>query len=133
MWPSSTKAEMLAYLTALLTAPCRSKVKIYTDSQATIDRFYRLPDFSHLSARKREKHTNYPIWYAMSYIIDHLDLNVMMIKVKAHSDDQLNDLADQLAKKAIQEGPLLNLKLTIILAIRMIMTCDNLEIEALSR
>ena len=133
MWPSSTKAETLACLTALLTAPRRSKVKIYTDSQATIDGFYRLPVFSRLSARKREKHINYPIWCAMSYIIDHLDLDVMMIKVKAHSGDRLNELADQLAKKAIQEGPLLNLILTNIPDMRMIMTCDNLAIEASSR
>ncbi len=52
MWPSSTKAEILACLTALLTAPCHTKVKIYTDSQATIDGFHHLPDFSCLSVRK---------------------------------------------------------------------------------
>jgi len=56
-----------------------------------------------------------------------------MIKIKAHSGDRLNDLADQLAKKAVQDGPRLNLKLTDILAVRMLMTCDDLEIEASSR
>ncbi len=56
-----------------------------------------------------------------------------MIKIKAHSGDRLNDLADQLAKKAVQDGPRLNLKLTDILAVRILMTCDDLEIEASSR
>ena len=52
MWPSSTKAEILACLTALLTTPRHSKVNIYTDSQATIDGFHRLPNFKQLSIRK---------------------------------------------------------------------------------
>src|SRR6266540_4692685 len=45
MWPSSTKAEILACLTALLTAPSHTKVTIHTDSMATIDSFHRLPEF----------------------------------------------------------------------------------------
>ena len=36
IWPSSTKTEMLACLTAILTTRPSSKVELYTDSQATI-------------------------------------------------------------------------------------------------
>jgi len=69
----------------------------------------------------------------ISYIIEQLDLDVRMTKVKAHSSDRLNDMADILAKRAIRDGQCLNLNLTNISALRLIMTCDNLEIEMSSR
>jgi len=132
-WPSSTKAEMLACLTALITAPCHAKVTIHTDSKATIDGFHRLPEFNRLSIRKREKITNYPIWCMLSFIIAQMDLDVTMTKVKAHSGDRLNDMADELAKKAVIQSPRLILNLTNIPALRMIMTCDDFHIEMSSR
>jgi len=39
LWPSSTKAEMLACLSALIVAPPRTQVTIFTDSAATIAGF----------------------------------------------------------------------------------------------
>jgi len=133
LWPSSTKAEMLACLTALITSPRYAKVTIHTDSKATIDGFQRLPEVSRLSIRKREKITNYPLWCMISYIIAQLDLEVIMKKVKAHSGDRLNDLADELAKNAVIHSPRLIFNLTLIPTLRMIMTCDNLHIEMSSR
>jgi len=133
LWPSSTKAEMLACLTALITSPRHAKVTIHTDSKATIDGFQRLPEVSRLSIRKREKITNYPLWCMISYIIAQLDLEVIMKKVKAHSGDRLNDLADELAKNAVIHSLRLILNLTLIPTLRMIMTCDNLHIEMSSR
>ena len=39
LWPSSTKAEILACLTALITAPPKAMITIFSDSQSTIDSF----------------------------------------------------------------------------------------------
>jgi len=60
-WPSSTKAEMLACLTALFVTPFLATVMIYTDSAATIKGFDALTNFRHLSVRKREKISNFQI------------------------------------------------------------------------
>jgi len=46
LWPSSTKAEMLAVLTVLITVPATAKLTIYTDSAATIDGMNNLHQFS---------------------------------------------------------------------------------------
>jgi ribonuclease HI len=40
-FPSSTKAETMAILTALLTRPYNGNINIFTDSQAAIDTFYK--------------------------------------------------------------------------------------------
>ena len=39
-WPSSTRAETVAVVTALLLVPKNCSVKIFIDSQAVIDHFY---------------------------------------------------------------------------------------------
>ena len=46
LWPSSTKAEMMAVLTVLLTVLANTKLTIYTDSAATIDGMAKIHDFS---------------------------------------------------------------------------------------
>jgi len=133
LWPSSTKAEILACFTALTTAPNRAKVTLHTDSTATIDGFRRLPELKRLSTRKREKIPNYPVWLLISYVIDQLNLVVKLVKVKAHSGDRLNDKADTLAKEAVSTGPRLNINIAAIPDLRLFMACDQLEIEASSR
>src|SRR5947207_9306857 len=45
-WPSSTRAELLAIYTALLTVPCNRSVIIKTDSQAAIDGIYKSSGFT---------------------------------------------------------------------------------------
>jgi len=59
LWPSSTKAKMLACLTALLVVPVQAKITIYTDSAATIMGFNQITEFMNLSVRKREKIPNF--------------------------------------------------------------------------
>jgi len=45
LWPSLTKAEMMVCLTALMVVPVIARVKIFTDSAATITSFNNLIDF----------------------------------------------------------------------------------------
>ena len=52
LWPSSTKAEMLVCLTALIVAPAKVQVTIFTDSVATISGMVNLSMMMQLSVRK---------------------------------------------------------------------------------
>ncbi|POG60069.1 ribonuclease H-like domain-containing protein [Rhizophagus irregularis DAOM 181602=DAOM 197198] len=73
-WASSTKAELVAIITALIVCPPHSTINIYTDSNNCINTFNDLHS-PKLTAR------------------------LSLIKVKAHSDNPLNDAADILAKE----------------------------------
>ena len=61
LWPSSTRAETMACLMALLVVLTQAKVTIYTDSAATIAGFNQIDNIMNLSVRKREKIPNYQI------------------------------------------------------------------------
>ena len=94
---SSTKAENFAILTALIVCPELASVTICSDSQSSL---HTLNNFSTRSSRKKLKQNNFLIWHTIDYIIEHLKLTVTTIKVKAHSGNKSNDLADALAKEA---------------------------------
>ncbi|GBC54013.2 ribonuclease H-like domain-containing protein [Rhizophagus irregularis DAOM 181602=DAOM 197198] len=53
LWPSSTRAELVAIFLALLTSPMNAKIKIYTDSQSAI---YMINNRHNKSGRKLLKH-----------------------------------------------------------------------------
>ncbi len=61
LWPSSIKAEMLACFAALIVAPVKVKITIFTDSAATIAGMVKLKEMMQLSVRKREKIPNFLI------------------------------------------------------------------------
>ncbi|GES85235.1 ribonuclease H-like domain-containing protein [Rhizophagus clarus] len=69
-FPSSTRSELLAILTALLTVPINNNMHIYTDSQSAIDNLVYIKK-----------------------------INLILHKVKGHSGCIWNDKADKLAKK----------------------------------
>ena len=133
LWSSSTKAEMLACLTALIVAAPKALVTIFTDSAATITGFERLDTFMQLSVQKREKIPNFQIWMIVAHIIKVLDLKIKLIKVKAHSSDRLNNKADILAKKAAVSAPNLSLQYMNLPGLLLGITYDNLVIETSSR
>ena len=58
--PSSTKAETIAILTALIMCPASATVNIFTDSQCCVDHFNRLqhPSFT-ATHYKSSSHPNY--------------------------------------------------------------------------
>jgi len=108
LWPSSTKAEMLACLTALIVASAKAHVTIFTDSVITISDMANLRMMIQLLVRKREKIPNFPIWVTIRHVLDIMDLTITIVKVKAHSGDRLNDRTDQLAKTAAISASRLN-------------------------
>jgi ribonuclease HI len=82
-FPSSTKAETMAILTALLVCPpSNCSVNIYTDSQAGIDSFYKSKNLHSISPRRFNKINNNILWSSIHYIIKHLRLSVHFIKSK---------------------------------------------------
>lgn len=97
-FPSSTKAETMAILTALLLIPYGGIITIVTDSQSAINTVYNTIKLSVLSKRRLQKINNVILWKAIHYIIDKLSLTLFFQKVKAHSSDLFNDIADAEAK-----------------------------------
>src|SRR6266508_3118636 len=84
LWPSSTKAEMLACLTALIVASAKAHVTIFTDSVITISYMANLRMMIQLFVRKREKIPNFLIWVTIRHVLDIMDLTITIVKVKAH-------------------------------------------------
>ncbi|PKK58109.1 hypothetical protein RhiirC2_796850 [Rhizophagus irregularis] len=97
-FPSSTKAETMAILTALVVCPVHGKIIINTDSQVAIDSFYKSRNLHSISPRCFNKINNNILWSSIHYIIKTLSLQVRFIKVKAHSGNNFNDIADIQAK-----------------------------------
>ncbi len=97
-WPSSSRAELLAIMTALYTCPRTCTVCIFTDSLTTINRFNKLMK-PLTTDRQRLKVPNGTIWSTILKLIDKSDLHITFSKVKGHSNDINNDTADRLAKE----------------------------------
>jgi len=97
-WPSSYKAELFLIITAISTAPRNSIVNIFTDSQSVISKFNNLQlNLSH--SNKLFKFNSWPIWHTLLNIIKSHKLQIIFHKVQAHSDNNLNEQADSLAKQ----------------------------------
>jgi ribonuclease HI len=102
-WITSTKAELIAVLLALLVSSPNSEVHIYTDSKSVIDKFKSLAanveTFKY--ARDRFKDNYSTLWFSVFVVMESLNLKVIMHKVKAHNNNRFNDLTDSLAKAAV--------------------------------
>jgi ribonuclease HI len=105
-FPSSTKAELMAIMTALLTCPQHCLVSIYTDSQSSIQLIEN--QTIHENTRKKFKTKNFSIITSIQHIINTLSLKVIFHKIKAHTGNRLNDLVDSLAKSAPPETLIIN-------------------------
>lgn len=110
--PSSTRAEAFAILTALLCCPSNCTVSIFTDSSNCINNFYTFVNQHTISPRRKLKQNAYLVWLLIDKLIRIKSLNVSLTKVKAHSNDENNDKADELAKNALlfQEPIIINHK-----------------------
>jgi hypothetical protein len=91
----------MAIMTALLTCPQNCLVSIYTDSQSSIQLLENKTQY--LNTRKKFKIKNFSIISSIQHIIDTLSLKITLHKIKAHSGNGFNDLADNLAKSASAE------------------------------
>lgn len=97
-FPLSTKAEVMAILTALVILASATNITLYTDSQTAINTFHKSKLLSGISHHHFLKISNYTLWIAIHHVISILNLSVQFIKVKAHSNNTFNDLADTQAK-----------------------------------
>jgi hypothetical protein len=70
---------------------------IFTDSKNCIDTFNYRMNHPNISPRKRLKQNHFLIWNLIFWLIEHHNLTVNLNKVKAHSGDKFNDMADRLA------------------------------------
>src|SRR2546423_1892215 len=91
-WPSSTRAELLAIYTALLTVPNNKSVVIKTDSQAAIDRIKKSSTF--IKKFQWTNISNHTLIHNISHITKFKSLSVEYVKVKEHSGLDGNDMAD---------------------------------------
>jgi ribonuclease HI len=100
-WPSSSRAEATAILTALLVTPRGSKVIIVTDSLNCITTHKKLARVDpKLTYKRWLKVKNWSIWSNVMEIIKKKELRLELKKIKAHSGNKFNEQADQLAKEA---------------------------------
>ncbi|CAB4441233.1 unnamed protein product [Rhizophagus irregularis] len=99
-WPSSSCAEAAAIYAALTVTPSDSTIKIYTDSQTAMDGLRLCASSSYMNCRVYYKTTNFELWAIIEKLIVSNRLNVLPIKVKAHSNNYWNDFADSLANTA---------------------------------
>src|SRR6266508_4659336 len=96
--PSSTKAELIAIITALITSPPHVTVSVYTDSQCCVDHFNRLHSSPASTTHYNfASHPNYLQWAILLEMINTLSLTVTLTKVLGHSANHYNDIADHLA------------------------------------
>src|SRR5437763_15729769 len=102
MWPSSTKAELIAIWTALLAIPLSIRtITIYTESQAALD---GINGFNPHNMRQYTKTPNGTTIEQVLRIKSIKQLSVTRGKVKGHSGDFYNDAADNIAKRAAKNG-----------------------------
>ena len=97
LFPSSTRAELLALLSALLVVPRFCTVTVYTDSLVLIQGFHLLLADNFRGLGSLNKSHNYLLWLAVHLVIRVSQLNVTCLKVAAHSNNVHNDQADSLA------------------------------------
>ena len=96
-WFSSTRAELVAILFALLITPTKRKIEIRTDSKAAILAIKRGLEINKI--RHWLKVKNVSLVATIVEVIKTKELNVFFTKIKGHSGDIFNDLADLKAKE----------------------------------
>jgi ribonuclease HI len=95
---SSTRAELMAILTAVYATPRDTKLNIYTDSQASIE---AISNAVKNSKKVQKKFKNWTLLQSINEIIAVQNIEFNMFKVKAHSGIEYNEMADKLAKDGI--------------------------------
>jgi ribonuclease HI len=85
-FPSSTRPEILAILTAILATPHNSRLTIYSDSQAAIDSINLI--LTHNTKKTHIfKHNNFILLRVIHELIKDKALDFHIVKVKGHSND----------------------------------------------
>ncbi|CAB5373305.1 unnamed protein product [Rhizophagus irregularis] len=100
-WITVNKTEALAFLAALLIIPENKEVTIYTDSQTNYDNFMAIkqrPHQNNLRDILKLGISNH-IWAIIKNIISYQNLDVKVVKIKAHAEDALHNILDKEIKE----------------------------------
>ena len=129
-FPSSTRAELMAILTALTVMPKRSRVNIYTDSKCAIYNINKVNKGKMNFIWNEAK--NPVILQSIKEIIDELKLQIILHKIKAHEGNYFNEMADQLAQvseKTIKEDYVIKINYNNIENRSFIPTWEEIPLE----
>ncbi|CAB5380186.1 unnamed protein product [Rhizophagus irregularis] len=89
-----------------MVVPPDSVVKIYTDSMNYCVHTFQRVDDPLVSMRKILKIPNHDVWRLIKNLTGKKNLACLLFKVKAHSGDLYNDLADLEAGKGLDASPI---------------------------
>ncbi|CAG8586913.1 11849_t:CDS:2 [Cetraspora pellucida] len=99
-------SELEAIWSAILTASCKTTTHIFTDSKAAIEALEK--NNTRIKTRSWFKIKNRSIIRQIKSCCKAKDLNLVLHKIKDHSRNKWNDLADKLAKKELKNSLCLN-------------------------
>ena len=125
-WPCSYKAELVAVLSAICTAPRNCSIHIYTDSQSVISKYENLTSISQIP--KFLNISYWSIWNTLLNLIKSYKLTITFHKVIAHQDNEFNNKADYLARHH-DTSPYLLFESNNIYNFQFTLSTDNLPIE----
>jgi len=101
---SLLRAELFAIITLVICLPPDRNIRIFTDSLNFIHRYKSLMT-PNLNIRQFIKCPNAYAWLLLRHLVTTKNLQLTILKVKAHSGDTWNDRADQLATTAAKSDP----------------------------
>ena len=131
LFPSSTKAEILAIITAIAVAPKGCKVEVFSDSQGAINVFNGI--LNNLLGNKVKTYDNNIILSAAAQqIIHELELKICLNKVEAHAGIEYNEIADHLAQVsriAPLQDPRISINSHSLNHVKIIPTWNDLTLE----
>ncbi|KAF9378428.1 hypothetical protein CPC16_011293, partial [Podila verticillata] len=98
---SSTKAELVGLLAAVLSSPRNATVKIYTDNMAVMQNFQKLVQDRHTATARAKLRTTYANWWDKVAIAVKNQGGIVTVEwIKGHAGHAGNEAADRAAKAA---------------------------------
>jgi ribonuclease HI len=126
-WASSTRAELMAILEAVLISPENCKTDIFTDSATGIGLVEKIQKYT--KSRNWIKGGNTSILKAIKFGIETKSLKIILHKVKAHSGIRENEIVDKEAKEGANENNLVEVQQTQVQGASFNMLWRGIEIE----